>query len=213
MLSDKAIRPLVKKRIMSIDPFFDRFLGPNLYYCHLGQNFLIPKKGNKSFNPLKDDSNELFEKIHSTKPIFLNPGEFILAETFEFLGIDSSHVIRLYNSSSLARFGIFQAALGMINPGCGSKSSVRITLELCNLFPRPIELVPTTINDDGSVNWGTEVLKIGVEKIIPTPERSYEDWKFAAYGKDKIVSVGKMKERFGKEINLIANKSRYETSN
>lgn len=199
MLSDLQIKTGVEKKTIVINPFFEKFLGPNLYYCHLGSHFLFPKVG-ISFNPLIDRSENFFDKIVTDKPIELKSGQFILAETFESFGIDNDHIIRLYNSSSLARCGIYQAALGMINPGCGIDLPIKLTLELCNLFPETIILTPTILHGD-HVNWGTEVLKVAVEKMDTTPSQSYDTWQYAAYGKDTRVATSKMNNRFGQETN------------
>ncbi|KKT48981.1 MAG: putative deoxycytidine triphosphate deaminase [Candidatus Collierbacteria bacterium GW2011_GWC2_44_18] len=211
MKSDKEITNLIDKGKIRIDPFFPKFLGPNLYYCHLGQNFLIPKKMKGEFNPLRDDSGKFFKKLHTNKPISLKPGQFILAETFEFLGTDDSHIIKLFNSSSFARCGIFQAALGMLNPGCGKETPVKITLELYNSFSVPVILTPTTVNNEGEISWGTEVLKVGVEKMDSKPTNSYSNWKFAAYGKDQKVMSSRMNNRFGSDKDIVINKEKYTT--
>lgn len=204
MLSDNQIKEEIKNKNILINPFVDNFLGPNLYYCHLGINFLIPKKG-KPLNPLRDNSEKYFDKLILTKPFKLLPQQFILAETFESFGISSDYVIKLYNSSSLARCGVLHTALGMINPGCGIKSPVKITLELCNLFPVPIILTPTIIKKDNLVEWGTEVLKIGVEKMDSTPTNSYDNWEYAVYGKDTKVMSSKMNNRFNQKTIKITN--------
>lgn len=195
ILSDIEVTSLINKGEVIIDPYFKEFLGPNLYYCHLGDKFLIPKKISK-VNPLEEVTKDIFDEVYTTKTFDLEPGGFVLAETFEYLGVSSKYVIRLLNSSSLARVGISQAALGMINPGCGMEKPVKLTLELVNNAPFAVTLVPTTIDSEGMVIWGTEVLKIAVEKMSKTPSIPYDKWKSAVYHIDQKPSGPKMKGRF-----------------
>ncbi len=131
----------------------------------------------------------------------------MLAETFEYLGVDDLHVIKLMNSSSLARVGISHAAVGMINAGCGMEKPVKLTLELVNNAPFDVVLTPTTVSNKGSIKWGTEVLKIAIQPMKSKPNFAYDKWKFAAYNTDQRPSGPKMKNRFsvGKKFYLPAN--------
>jgi len=189
------IKEHIKSGHIKIDPYIDKFQGPNLYYCHLGNNLLIPQAGKLA--DTKKISKFLYKKKKINEFYDLKPGEFILAETFETFMTDKSHVIKLHNSSSLARLGVLHCALGMINPGCGMKSPIRLTLELTNTSPFVVRLYPTTINiDTGAVlNFGTEVLKVAVsshsEVAIP-----YEKWQGAIYGSDKVVTGSRIDKRF-----------------
>lgn len=204
---DDKVVALVNKGDVIIDPYFDVFQGPNCYHCHLGANFYKPAKGLGLIDPLdKPTIENSFHHIVSRYPIVMNPGDFLLAETFEFLGTSSNQVIKLLNSSSLARVGISQAALGMINAGCGFPNPVRITLELINNNCCPIVLTPTRVKKNGMIIWGTEVLKIAVEKMESRPKVSYGQWTNAAYHNDKTVALSKMANRFKGSENLILNK-------
>lgn len=194
MLTDTEIRKLLNSGELKIDPFIEDFLGPNLYYCHLGNHFLRPTQGGP-VNPLKQDMSGEFDKLVTEKEVVLKPGEFILAETFERVGVSEGFLIRLFNSSSLARCGITQAALGMVNPGCGKKSPVRVTLELVNNFPRDVVLTPTRVTDE-YIEWGTLCMKIGVLPVSGVTEKSYSEWDKAAYGGDTHVAACKMAGRF-----------------
>jgi len=196
ILADKQIRKMVEKKELIIDPFFPDLLGPNLYYCHLGNKFLRPKSGVSVFDPLTMESKNIFEEIKTDEAIVLEPQGFILAETFEFLGVDSKHIVKLMNSSSLARCGVSHAAVGMINAGCGMKKPIKLTLELVNNSPFGVVLTPTVVREDGKINWGTEVLKIAVMTMDEEPENAYDNWKHAVYNVDQKPSGSKMKGRF-----------------
>lgn len=196
-LADHQVQTAVKQGKIIIVPYFDYFQGPSCYYCHLGQNFLIPKKNDRPYNPLnKTRPGDYFTRVKTNKPFILEAKSFVLAETFELLGTNTDHTIRLFNSSSLARCGISHLALGMINPGCGYSSPIRLTLELVNNAPYPIELVPTTIIKSGKIKFGTEVIKASIVNMDKKTTQSYETWHARLFNQDKKVSGSKMSERY-----------------
>jgi len=203
IIPDYKVKNLLLKKQVKISPYFDEFQGPNCYYCHLGDTFMIPKKGKEHIDIIQvKNSKKYFKTIKTNKSVKIDPGQFILAETFECFGVSDKYILKLLNSSSLARWGIGQAALGMINPGCGIKKPVKITLELFNTFPKPILLTPTIIKKNNDVVFGTECLKVVLEKIDSPPKKCYNNWEKAVYGNDYQVASSKMKGRFKKIINL-----------
>lgn len=81
-------------------------------------------------DPRNPDSPELFR---------LEPGDFVLASTVERVRIPRRLVGRLEGRSSLGRLGIVvHVTAGYIDPGFEG----RITLEIANLNPNPVLLVP-----------------------------------------------------------------------
>lgn len=200
ILPDNKLVKLINSKRLIIDPFFSGFLGPNTYYCHLGNKFLFPKHKTGKFDPLTMESKDFFDELETNELLTMKPQSFLLAETFEFLGIDDEHVVRLMNSSSLARCGISHAAVGMINAGCGMEKPVKLTLELINSSPFDIILTPTKVQSDGKIVWGTEVLKIAVQTMESKPDRPYDKWRYAAYNTDQKPSSSKMLDRFDMRI-------------
>jgi len=194
IVPDKNIKKLIKNGEINILPYFDLHQGPNCYYCHIGENFLVPKKIKKEINPLSTDSTHLFRRVKTPDSYILNPGKFVLAESFEKFGVSNKYIIRLYNSSSLARSGIGHLALGMINSGCGVEKPIRITLELFNASPFQIKLVPSTIKKD-RVKFGTEVFKISVDRMTTSSSISYSKWEQGIFGSDETVIGSKMHKR------------------
>jgi len=200
ILSDIQVRELVDEKKIIIDPYFKVFQGSNCYHCHLGNRFkkikreYIRKK--KIINPLYDCLKDVYEDFEVSDFYVIKPGEFVLAELFEYLGTCPKYVLKLLNSSSLARVGIFQAALGMVNAGCGMKKPIKLTLELINNSPVPIKLIPTRLIGKRKVMWGTEVLKIVVIRMDRKPEVPYDNWKRAVYSGDQKVVGSKMAGRF-----------------
>jgi len=207
-INSNQIKAAISRKKIRIDPYFEEFQGPNLYYCHLGNNFLIPKKTKNPVDPMKK-TDKYFKKIENCgKRIIIKSGEFILAETFEFFSTGDDYMIRLFNSSSLARLGVSHCAIGMINPGCGKNKPIRLTLELVNNSPFSIILQPTIVKDNKIRILGTEVLKIGILKMSESVSKSYGEWKGSLYGQDDKVSSSKMYKRYKNLKNLkISNKS------
>lgn len=194
-LNSQSVKELLAKKYIGIYPYINKFQGPNLYYCHLGESLLKPKKGRLADTNKLD--SDLYEEFEINEFYDLMPNEFVLAETYEKFMTDKKHAIRLFNSSSLARLGVVQCAAGMINPGCGTEAPIRVTLELYNSSPFTIRLYPTKENaQTGKISsWGTEVLKIG---IISHEEVhiEYEDWEGGLYGKHGSVKGSLIDRRF-----------------
>ena len=72
-----------------------------------------------------------------TDTVLLRPGEFALARTTEMVGIPAHLVARVEGKSSWARRGLLvHITAGFIDPGFYGT----ITLELCNLASKPLEL-------------------------------------------------------------------------
>ena len=190
ILNDIETKKMIKENKIIIDPYFDDFQGPNCYYCHLGNKYYKSKKTNKIIDIEHfEDVKQCFELFENQKEIIIKPGEFILTETFEYLGADNSHIIRLYNTTTLARWGIYHAGLGFVNAGCGYKKPIKLTLELVNLSQNELRLKCTNINDK-TIDYGTEVLKICVVPLSSEAEEGYG----GIYNGDQSVALPKLKE-------------------
>lgn len=69
----------------------------------------------------------------------LSPGEFVLGSTIETVTLGRRHAARFEGKSSLGRLGLItHVTAGFIDPGFHG----RITVELANVGPAPIELIP-----------------------------------------------------------------------
>lgn len=188
--NDIETKKLIKENKIIIDSYFDDFQGPNCYYCHLGNKYYKNKKSEKIIDINKiNDANEYFKVFENQDEIILKPGEFILTETFEYLGSDNAHIIRLYNTTTLARWGIYHAGLGFVNAGCGYNDPIKLTLELVNLSKNDLKLKCTNIKD-GIIDYGTEVIKICVVPLSEQAESGYN----GIYNGDKSVTLPKVKK-------------------
>lgn len=191
ILNSKDVKQLIADKQLIIDPFLEEFQGPNCYYCHLGNKCYIPKKLEKVIDiDNETDFSKYFELQENLSNIMLKPNEFILTETFEYLGINEKHIIRFFNPTTTARWGIYHAGLGFVNAGCGFPNPVKPTLELVNLGKNPIKLNCSTIKD-GKVIFGTEILKIYIAPLTKGASQIYD----GVYGLDKGVALPKKNSR------------------
>lgn len=202
IISDLETQKLINNNSIKIEPYFKTFQGPTTYYCHLGNKFLIMDKTKLNDKNFVLDTNNIdnslyCKKIEINKPYIIKPNEFLLAQTFEKLSVDNEHIINYFDSSSLARLGISQAALGFMPAGNGWKNgSLSVTLELINNSPFPIKLYPTIVDNLGNITFGTEVLKISVSKILGKISIPHDNWKFSVYQKNNDVTSSKISNRF-----------------
>ena len=61
--NQNTIQRLIDKGKINIVPYHKEFQGPNLYYCHLGTNLLVPKEG--MIVDTHNLSDDLYEKRSS----------------------------------------------------------------------------------------------------------------------------------------------------
>ena len=98
-----------------------------------------------------------------TDTILLKPGEFALARTMETVGIPAHLVARVEGKSSWARRGLLvHITAGFIDPGFYGT----ITLELCNLAAKPLEL-PV-----GCAIAQLSILELDTPPIVPYGDES-----------------------------------------
>lgn len=72
-------------------------------------------------------------------PPFLFPGEFILAETLEYVCVPLTHAMKIEGKSSLGRKGLtIHVTAGWVDPGFNGV----LTLEMVNFSRVPIALTP-----------------------------------------------------------------------
>lgn len=121
-------------------------IGPSGIDLRLGKQFVYFKSHfNPSLNPSKSEQflppfNKYQEEIlvAMQKSLTLHPGQFILASTFEYIGLPGDLEGRIDGRSSWARLGLLIATATTIHPHFQGI----ITLELCNNGTIPIELYP-----------------------------------------------------------------------
>lgn len=119
-LIDRRIAQLAKEGM--IVPFFEECVQPCSYDVHLGLKAVLETKEGFKEISLADSSPET--------PYWLQPGEFMLGETLEYLRIPDNVEAHLHLVSSRAREGLNHSLSGLID--CGFEG--RITLEIKNIL-------------------------------------------------------------------------------
>ena len=145
VLSDRDIKKYLKAKKIVIKPFpdFATQLGSNSIDLRLGKKFRIFDHSKYAYiDPFKKNigeeiTREVIKK--KTEPFIIQPGEFILGSTVEYIEIPDDLVGSLEGRSSIGRLGvIIHSTAGSIE--CGFKGN--ITLELANLGKMPVALYP-----------------------------------------------------------------------
>ncbi len=141
LLSDEEILAEIKAGSIKIEPFDRQFLGPDSIDIRLGSDVLIAKAVGKTLDPLSKENPDFFEKKKINGAFTLEPGQFILSNTFEKIGLSNRIAAQIEGRSSLGRYGIMvHMTAGIIHAGFGSKSPSTLTLEIYSVNPNSVLL-------------------------------------------------------------------------
>lgn len=140
VLSAAAIRYMMEHCGLVIDPK-PRVIQPTSVDLHLGPETVWPEVGNTGngsyvIDPTLPEKLTVVRRI--TEEIILHPGSFVLGATVERIELPPGMVAILMGKSTLARIGLQIESAGYVDPGWRGE----LTLELVNLGPLPIRLIP-----------------------------------------------------------------------
>ena len=142
MLSDKEILDAIKNGLLIIEPFDREMLRPACINLRLGPAiFEQVQKG--LIDPYDEASMKCYKRveINDTSPYILKPNAFILALTYEKIGISKSLGVLLDGTSTLARLGIsVTQTAAIVDTGHGFPTPRRLTLEIKNNGLNPVKL-------------------------------------------------------------------------
>lgn len=145
VLSDHDIKIALKTGKIKITPVPDlkTQLGSNSIDLRLGNVFRIFDHSKYAFiDPFKknigeDITREVINK--AGEPFIIQPGDFVLGTTIEYLELPDDLVGNLEGRSSIGRLGIMVHSTAA-SIECGFKG--KITLELANMGKMPVALYP-----------------------------------------------------------------------
>lgn len=141
-LSDVDIKKGLKSGDVIIKNFDPERLQPARYDVLLGHDFLVFDRHQLSAIDPREDVKKYMKPvtIDSENDYFvLQPGEFALGVTNDFIGVSNKLSCEVMGKSSLARLGlIIHTTAGFIDPG----NQLNITLEFVNTNKVPIKLYP-----------------------------------------------------------------------
>ena len=138
-------------------PFNRSQLQPVSYECLLSPNFLYAPGGTESLDPLQETSG-IWHGLTADRYV-LGRGQFVLGSTVERVSIPKDVVAMVHGKSSIGRCGMTcHVTAGLIDPNWDGM----ITLELCNLGPRPVVLTA-----------GMPICQLTFERLDSEVEREY----------------------------------------
>jgi len=145
VLSDKDIREAIRKKKIIIKPAlnFSEQLGSNSIDLRLGNTFRIFDHSKYAFiDPFKKNIGEEITReirLKSKEPFIIQPGDFVLGTTVEYIELPDDLVGALEGRSSIGRLGIIVHSTAA-SIECGFRG--KITLELANMGKMPVALYP-----------------------------------------------------------------------
>jgi dCTP deaminase len=141
ILSDRSLRAEIESGRLVIDPLEPGAIQPSSIDLRLDNRFRVFHNARHPYIDVKRPMEDLTELIE-VKPddaFILHPGEFVLASTYELVGIPPHLAARLEGKSSLGRLGLLtHSTAGFLDPGFQG----HVTLELSNVANLPITLYP-----------------------------------------------------------------------
>lgn len=137
ILVDWQILDRIARGSIKIDPYDSKLVQPNSLDIRLGNHFVWYTGSKDVIDPYNKDSvSSGIEEIHADSFI-LNPGQFVLAETLECIGLPDNVVATIEGKSSIARLGVtLHQTGGWIDAGFRGT----ITLEMANVNSRPVKV-------------------------------------------------------------------------
>lgn len=161
MLSDRDIRKALHNGQLVIEPTIpDNAIQPASVDLHLGDNFWVFPASDEVFDPYNPVvSHEQNREPTVATHFDIQPNQFVLATTTEYVKLGDTLSARIEGKSSLGRLGLFvHITAGFIDPGFGGN----ITLELLNVSGRPLRL-----------HAGMKIAQLSIQELTSPAERPY----------------------------------------
>jgi dCTP deaminase len=137
ILVDWQLRDRIGRGSIKIDPYDPTLVQPNSLDIRLGSHFVWYKPGDGVIDPYDQETvTSQVEETHA-ESFVLQPGQFVLAETLECIGLPDNIVATIEGKSSIARLGVtLHQTGGWIDAGFRGT----ITLEMANVNSRPVKV-------------------------------------------------------------------------
>ena len=141
LLSDRDILAEIDAGRLTLDPFDSEMLQPSSIDVRLDRFFRVFENHRYPHIDPSVEQPDLTRLVEpeGDEPFILHPHEFVLASTYEVIGLPDDLASRLEGKSSLGRLGLLtHSTAGFIDPGFTG----HVTLELSNVATLPIKLWP-----------------------------------------------------------------------
>lgn len=181
LLCDWEIENAIESKELVIHPFDKSLISSNSIDLRLGDQFITYLKSNEVIDP--HDAVSIGKDVKTTwnaKTLIINPGDFILARTLEYVKLPAFFAARVEGKSSLARIGLtIHQTGGWIDSGFRGT----ITLEISNVNVRPIKLyagmpicqLAIFLTNKPCVTYDKKVNAKYNDQIEPTTSKYYEN--------------------------------------
>jgi dCTP deaminase len=137
ILVDWQILDRISRGYITVDPFDPGLVQPNSLDIRLGNHFVWYESGTDIIDPYRKESISSNTVETTADSVILEPDRFMLAETFEVIGLPDNIVASIEGKSSIARLGVeLHQTGGWIDAGFRGS----ITLEMCNVNQRPVRM-------------------------------------------------------------------------
>lgn len=139
MLTDRQIKNLILEKKILIEPYDEKNCRAGKYDIHLGQYLLVPSNPGQLIDPAQPTIQPTYQRIDLLEePYILAPGQFVLGQTHERIGLHTTIGMLIDGSSTVARLGMtIHQTSTFIPPG---QDPHIITLEIANVGPWPLKL-------------------------------------------------------------------------
>lgn len=175
VLSDVRLLEKIYDRDLKIEPFVIDNIQPSSIDLTLDNRIRIPKRGIK-INAFDADIKDCFEERILDEYV-LKPGDFIIGQIKETIGLSKRMTGLIQNRNSLIRLGINVGLSSYINPGYFGQ----LPIVIHNLGSFSVDLVP-----------GMRICQLVVYDVEPDPERDYSQRKDAKYLGESDVGLSKL---------------------
>lgn len=176
ILPYQEIEQRLNKGVLEIEPLNrDTQLQPNSVDLRLGYDIITFRRlGDGAIDP-REDPSEYGEERTIEETFTIQPGEFVLAETMEWMKVPLDLSAFVHGRSSWARLAIQPHAAGLLDSGWEGHT----TLEIFNHGPMPVKLIP-----------GMRFCQVTFEMLSEPTEYGYD----GKYQNQKGVEMSKIQE-------------------
>lgn len=181
ILSDKDIKNALKEGKIVIEDLKEEQIGSSSVDLRMGNKFRVFRHSEMTHIDPRENSSEhlttLYE-MENDKPFIIHPGEFILANTKEYIKLPDDLIARMDGRSSWGRLGIvIHSTAGSVHPGFEGQ----LTLEITNLSKVPVKLWP-----------GSRICQLTFETLTSPSETPYNKRKSSKYLKQRGPGISKI---------------------
>jgi dCTP deaminase len=151
-----------------VTPLLDeKQVGPGSIDLRLGTQFLAPAPSTAPVSQPYSDARGEESVTPFGRERYIQPGEFLLGATFEFVGMPCHLMGQVLNRSSWARQGLMVATAVVVQPGYGGC----LTLELVNVGNRALP-----------IRTGARIAQLVIWKLETPTSRGYSEKYVAPLG-------------------------------